>query len=58
MGLGADKLSLPPPAPQEEEEELKVIIGAYVQIISGMHKGLYGQVSLCLLYFLFLRIKI
>jgi hypothetical protein len=60
MGLGADKftaLSSPSPAPQEGEEELKVIIGAYVQIISGLNKGLYGQVSLCLIHFLFLRIK-
>jgi hypothetical protein len=61
MGLGADtlaSLSVPSPASQEEGEELKVIKGAYVQIISGSHRGQYGQVRLCLLHFLFLRIKV
>jgi hypothetical protein len=56
MGLGADKLAslyLPSPAPQEGEEELKVIKGAYVQIIAGLYRGQYGQVRLCLLHFSF-----
>lgn len=48
VGLGADKLaslSVPSPVPQEGGEELKVIKGAYVQIISGSHKGQYGQIE-------------
>jgi hypothetical protein len=50
--LGADKLaslSVPSPIPQEGGEELKVMKGAYVQIISGSHRGQYGQVRLWLL---------
>jgi hypothetical protein len=60
MGLGADMLgflSVPSPAHHEGEEELKVIKGAYVQIIYGSHRGVYGQVRLCLLI-VFSRIKI
>jgi hypothetical protein len=61
VGLGADKLasfSVPSLIPQEGGEELKVMKGAYVQIISGLHRGQYGQVRLWLLQFLFSRIKI
>jgi len=49
MGLGADKvvsLSAPPSSSQEEGEELNVIKGAFVQIISGSQRGQYGQVRL------------
>ncbi|PNF18137.1 hypothetical protein B7P43_G02629 [Cryptotermes secundus] len=48
VGLGADKLaslSVLSPIPQEDGEELKVIKGAYVQIISGSHRGQYGQIE-------------
>jgi hypothetical protein len=50
LGLGADRTVLENAAkaltkPKEGEEELKVIIGANVQLLSGKHQGLYGQVS-------------
>ncbi|XP_046651868.1 G-patch domain and KOW motifs-containing protein-like [Daphnia pulicaria] len=49
LGLGADRTVLENAAkaltkPKEGEEELKVIIGANVQLLSGKHQGLYGQV--------------
>jgi hypothetical protein len=46
MGLGADKVhsSCVPSLSQEEGEELKVIKGAFIQVISGSHRGQYGQV--------------
>lgn len=56
MGLGADKvafLSAPSAAPKEEGEELKVIKGAFVHLISGSQRGQYGQVSSGLLLFVF-----
>jgi hypothetical protein len=54
MGLGADKvasLSAPSTASKEEGEELKLIKGAFVHLISGSQRGQYGQVSLSLLHF-------
>jgi hypothetical protein len=48
MGLGADKvasLSAPFTASKKEGEELNVIKGAFVHLISGSHRGQYGQVS-------------
>ncbi len=50
LGLGADRTVLENAAkaltkPKEGEEELKVVIGANVQLLSGKHQGLYGQVS-------------
>lgn len=54
MGLGADKvasLSAPSAVSKEEGEELKVIKGAFVHVISGSQRGQYGQVSLGLLQF-------
>jgi len=56
MGLGADKmasLSAPSTVSKEEGEELKVIKGAFVHLISGSQRGQYGQVSLGLLHFVF-----
>jgi hypothetical protein len=49
MGLGADEVrssSVPSSVSKEEGEELKVIKGAFVQIISGSQRGQYGQVRL------------
>lgn len=49
MGLGADKVDsscAPSTLAQDEGEELKVIKGASVQVISGSHKGQYGQVRI------------
>jgi ribosomal protein S4E len=57
MGLGVDKLASLS-VPQDGGEELKVDKGAYVQIISGSHRGQYGQVRLWLLHFLFSRNKV
>lgn len=48
MGLGADKvacLSAPSAASKEEAEELKVIKGAFVHLISGSQRGQYGQIE-------------
>ncbi|XP_021915160.1 G patch domain and KOW motifs-containing protein isoform X2 [Zootermopsis nevadensis] len=48
MGLGADKVDsscAPSTLAQDEGEELKVIKGASVQVISGSHKGQYGQIE-------------
>jgi hypothetical protein len=56
MGLGADKvasLSASTTASKEEGEELKVIKGAFVHLVSGSHRGQYGQVSSGLLHFVF-----
>ena len=56
MGLGADKvasLSAPSAVSKEEAEELKVIKGAFVHLISGSQRGQYGQVSMVLLHFVF-----
>lgn len=48
MGLGADKvasLSAPFTASKKEGEELNVIKGAFVHLISGSHRGQYGQIE-------------
>ena len=49
MGLGADKVVLGTAAPKtsttKDEEQLKMIKGAYVKIVAGMNKGHYAQVS-------------
>ena len=52
LGLGADRTVLENAAkamtkPKEGEEELKVIVGASVQLLSGKNQGLYGQVQHC-----------
>lgn len=50
LGLGADRSVLENAAKaiaksaKEGEEELKIIVGAFVQVLSGKHQGLYGQV--------------
>uniref|UniRef100_A0A0P5MGM2 G patch domain and KOW motifs-containing protein n=1 Tax=Daphnia magna TaxID=35525 RepID=A0A0P5MGM2_9CRUS len=49
LGLGADRTVLENAAkaltkPKDGEEELKVVVGANVQLLSGKHQGLYGQV--------------
>jgi hypothetical protein len=49
MGLGADKVDsscIPSSLSHEEGEELKVIKGAFIQVISGSHRGQYGQVRI------------
>lgn len=53
LGLGADHTVLQNAAkglakPKEGDEELKVVVGANVQLLSGKHQGLYGQVSIIL----------
>lgn len=50
LGLGADHSVLQNAAkvlakPKEGEEELKVVVGANVQLLCGKHQGFYGQVS-------------
>lgn len=48
MGLGADKvasLSTPSAVSKEKGEELKVIKGAFVRVISGSQRGQYGQIE-------------
>lgn len=49
MGLGADKMILKQGQSQETakkgSEELKIIKGAYVRVISGRHKNKFGKVS-------------
>ena len=64
LGLGADRTVLENAAkalskPKEGEEKLKVIIGANVQLLSGKHQGLYGQVSYKFIFscFVFLFLK-
>ena len=50
LGLGADRSVLEKASKsiaqsnKEGEEQLKVIVGAFVQLLSGTHQGLYGQV--------------
>lgn len=50
LGLGADRSVLEKASKsvaqsnKEGEEQLKVIVGAFVQLLSGKHQGLYGQV--------------
>lgn len=53
LGLGADrsvlenakKLAVGQPG-KDGEEELKVVVGAHVQLLNGKHQGQYGQVLL------------
>ena len=50
LGLGADrsvfeKATKAVAQAKEMDETLKVAIGAYVQLLSGKHQGLYGQVE-------------
>ena len=50
LGLGADRSVLEKAAKavaqaKEVDETLKVAIGAYVQLLSGKHQGLYGQIE-------------
>lgn len=51
LGLGADRSVLEKAAkttssnkPKEGEEKLEVVVGGYVQLLTGKHQGLYGQV--------------
>lgn len=48
MGLGADKVMLAAKASAssntKEEEELKLVKGAYVKVLAGMQKNHYAQV--------------
>ncbi|XP_069693788.1 G-patch domain and KOW motifs-containing protein-like isoform X1 [Periplaneta americana] len=43
MGLGADKMTIP--VSQDEKEDLKVVKGAFVQIVAGSYRGRYGQIG-------------
>jgi hypothetical protein len=46
VGLGFDEVWSSSSVSNKEGEELRVIIGAHVQIIYGSHRGQYGQVRL------------
>lgn len=55
LGLGADRSVLENAnkalSNKKQDEELKLITGAFVQFISGKQQGLYGQVSYLVSFF-------
>lgn len=62
LGLGADRSVLEKASKsvaqsnKEGEEQLKVIVGAFVQLLSGKHQGLYGQVFIQIILLLICQV--